>query len=311
MMAEAIIDIPAIPGINEIGSVNTRRHSTGKVIVPNGGLTVFSRYLRTSQGSCHDLCKYGTSFSPGTESKSPRSPMPKIVTPKQGAARTLERIESNLGKRRKKSEVGLKLCPDFKIQEPDDPIVIKIAQTQRGHHVENVETNLTDRKQSEISLKPSSDTKPQKPDHSVVSLEPSPDDLVDIKTIAPEGEVQDEKNAETKLSIGEKIPKVSLKPSPDFNSQKPFHLDCIESEVSSLTDKEFVSPKQLLLILEEIDVAVAHARDSKLKPQSKSSSLLRQVCSSGKQNIEGSKSKKINIMSITSWEVPSGKVKVK
>ncbi|XVF08964.1 hypothetical protein REPUB_Repub07fG0049900 [Reevesia pubescens] len=309
MIAEAIVDIPAIPRINELGSVNARRQSTGKVIMPNGGLTVFSRYLRTSQGSCHDLCKYGTSFTLETESKSPRSPAPKIVTPKGGACRTLERTESNLGERRKKSEVGLKLPPDFKIQEPDDPVVVKIAQTQGGHHVENDETNATGRKKAEISLKPSGDTKPHKPDYSAVSLKPSPDDLVYIKTIAAEGEAQDEENATTKLSKGEKKPEVGLKHSPDSKSQTPFGPDCIEIEESSWIHKEFVSPKQMLLPLRKTDVDVVHARDSNLKPQSKPSSLLRQKCSSGKKNIEGSNSMERNILSITSLGVSSGKNK--
>ncbi|XWS51185.1 hypothetical protein CRYUN_Cryun12cG0155600 [Craigia yunnanensis] len=309
MMEEAIIDIPAIPRINELESVNTRRHSTGKVIMPNGGLTVFSRYLRTSQGSCHDLCKYGTRCTLERESKIPRSPTPKIVTPKRvGAGRTLERTESNLGERRKKSEVSLKLSPAFKIQEPDDPVVIKISQTQGGCHVENADANLTDRKKSEISVMRSGCTKPQKPEHPVVSLKPSADDLVDIKTTAAEGKAQDEENAETKLSKGEKKPEVSLKPFPDSKSPKPFGPDCIESEESSWTDKEFVSPKKLLLPLKETD-AVAQARDSKLKPQSKPSSLLRQASSSGKQNIKGSKSKETNLMSMT--PVSSGKNKGK
>ncbi|XP_021286931.1 uncharacterized protein LOC110418512 [Herrania umbratica] len=309
MMVEAIIDIPAIPKINEIESVSTRRHSTGKVIMPSGGVTAISRYLRTSQGSCHDICKYGTGCNLETESKSRRSSMPKIITPKRGAGQTRERTESKLGERRKKSEVSLKLSSDFNIQEPEYPVVIKSTKRQGGHHVENTETNLTDRKKSEINLKPSDDTKPQKPDYSVVSLKPSPDDLVDIKTIAEEGEVQDEENAGTKLSKGDKKPDVSQKTSPDSKSQKPVDPDRIGREASSWSGKEFVSPKQVPLLLRETDFAVAHARDSKLKRQSKPYSPLKQACSSGKQNIEGSKSKETNVMSMTSLGVSGGRNK--
>ncbi|XP_007037469.2 PREDICTED: uncharacterized protein LOC18604774 [Theobroma cacao] len=308
MKVEAIIDIPATPKINEIESVSTRRHSTGKVIMPSGGVTAISRYLRTSQGSCHDICKYGTRCNLETESKSRRSSMPKIITAKRGAGQTMERTESKLGERRKKSEVSLKLSPDFNIEEPEYPVVIKSAQRQGGRHVENTETNLTDRKKSEINLKPSDDTN-QKPGYSVVSLKPSPDDLVDIKTIAEEGEVPDEENAETKLSKGDKKPDVSQKPSPDSKSQKPVDPDRIEREVSSWSNKEIVSQKQVPLLLRETDFAVAHARDSKLKPQSKPYSPLKQACSSGKQNLEGSKSKETNVMSMTSLGVSGGRNK--
>ncbi|XP_022737331.1 uncharacterized protein LOC111290287 [Durio zibethinus] len=309
MMAEAIIDVPAIPRINKLESVNMRRHSTGKLFMPNGGLTVFSRYLRSPQGSCHDICKYGTSFTLETESKCPRSPMPKIVITKQGAGRTLERTESKLGERRKKSEISLKVSPDFKIQEPNDPVVIKIAPAQGEHHVENVEANLTSAKKYKISVQPSDDTKLQKPDYPVVSLKPSPEDLVDIKTMAVEDESQDEEQTETKLSRGEKNPEVSVKPSPDSKSQKPFAPDCIESEASSWTDKEFVSPKQMLLPLKETDFTIAHAKGLKLKPQSKASSLLRQACSSSKQNFEGWKRKETHILLMTSQGVSSGRNK--
>ncbi|XVF54372.1 hypothetical protein PTKIN_Ptkin05aG0176200 [Pterospermum kingtungense] len=376
-MAEAIIDIPDIPRINHLESVNPRRHSTGKVFMPNGEVTVVSRYLRASQGSCHDICKYGTRCSFQTESNDTRSSMPK--TKRAGGGQTLERIESNLGERRRKSEVSPKLSDDFKIREPNDPVVIKIAKAQGGHHEENAEANLSYRKKPEIIVERSGYTKPQTPDHLVIkiakaqgghheenaeanlsyrkkpeiiversgytkpqtpdhlvikiakaqgghheenaeanlsyrkkpeiiversgytkpqtpdhlvlSLEPSADDLVDIKTIA-------EENAETKFTEGEKELQVSMKSS----------SDCIESELSSCTDKESVvspSPKKVPLPVNETDVAVAHARDSKLKTRSKPSSLLRQSCSSGNLNTEGSKSMETDLMFTT--PVPSRK----
>ncbi|GMJ13743.1 hypothetical protein HRI_005043500 [Hibiscus trionum] len=281
MMANAFLDIPAIRRIDKVGNVHSRRHSTGKVIVPSGGLTVLSRYLRSSQGSCHDNCKHDTNTNTGTYPKIPRRPMRKTVVPKRGAERNSERVsESNLVDRRKKTGISVKVSPNFKIQEPGDHAVTKIAETQ-GHHVENVEQDST------VSVMTSNDAEPQKPEYPAIGLEPSREEPVDIETKAVGGEAKDEENVETKSQEG-----TSVKPSPDSESQKPVNPDCIEDGVSSWTDKESVLPEQV-----ETDYVVAHAKDSKMNPRSKPSSLVRQTCPNGKQNSKVPKRKEANIMS--------------
>ncbi|OMO51240.1 hypothetical protein CCACVL1_29915 [Corchorus capsularis] len=285
MLAEAILDIPGIPKINEVESVNQRRHSTGKIFLPNGGATVFSRYLKARQSSCHDLCKYGARGNLEMESESLRIPVrklvPKLVIPKRSAGHSQENAESNFRERRKKTEVSLKLSPYIKVLKPDVPIVIKTAQ-KRGLCEENPERKLKDGKTSEVSLKPSGDNKTQKPDECPsVSLNPSPDDLIDTKTISTDSEAQDKQNAETKSSVDP---------------------DCIGREVSSRSDKEIVSPEHVSLAIKDSNVAVAHAKNAKLKTQSKPSSLLKQSCSIGKESI-GSKSKEINVTSMNALAV--------
>ncbi|OMO52993.1 hypothetical protein COLO4_36879 [Corchorus olitorius] len=309
MLAEAILDIPGIPKINEVESVNQRRHSTGKIFLPNGGATVFSRYLKARQSSCHDLCKYGMRGNLETESESLRIPVrklvPKLVIPKRSAGHSQENAESNFRERRKKTEVSLKLSPYTKVLKPDVPVVIKIAQRRGGPREENPERKLKDGKTSEVSLKPSGDNKTQKPDECPpVSLNPSPDDMVDTKTISADSAAQDKQNAETKLSEGENEP--CLKPCPDSKSQRhSADPDCIGREVSSRSDKEIVSPEHVPSAIKDSDVAVAHAKNAKLKTQSKPSSLLKQSCSNGKESIEGSKSKEINVTSMNALAVSS------
>ncbi|KAB2089729.1 hypothetical protein ES319_A03G081000v1 [Gossypium barbadense] len=302
IIADALIDIPAIRMIDKLRNVPPRRKSTGKVIMPGGGLTVLSRYLHASQGSCHDFCKYGTGLSPGPESKIPRSPLRKVIAQERAAIRNLERVsESNAGERRKKSEISVKVSLDSKIQEADDPVVVKTAHTQGGHDLENNVEDLTDTKNSKVSVKFSYDAELHKPKY------PSHEDPVNIEAVAAEGEAkEEEENAETKSLRGEKNRQVCVKPSTDSESQKP---DCIESEVSSWTDKESVLREQELLSLNETDYVVAHVKDSKLKPQSKPSSLVKQACLSGKQNSDGLKRKEGNILSMTSLGVSSGRNK--
>ncbi|MBA0702093.1 hypothetical protein Goari_020622, partial [Gossypium aridum] len=53
----------------------------------------------------------------------------------------------------------------------------------------------------------------------------------------------------------------------------------------------------------------AHVKDSKLKPESKPSSLVKQACLSGKQNSDGLERKEGNILSMTSLGVSSGRNK--
>ncbi|KAE8672521.1 hypothetical protein F3Y22_tig00111837pilonHSYRG00013 [Hibiscus syriacus] len=306
-MANALVDIPAIRRIAKLENVHSSRHSTGKVIMQSGGLTVLSRYLQSSQGFCHDLCKYGRNVSP--RKKMLRSLMLKIVVPKQGAGRNLERISgSNLVDRRKKTGTSVEVSSDFKVHEPDDHVVIKIAQTQ-GHHGENVEEDLIDTQNLKVSIRPSNDVKLQKPEYPAISLEPSCEDSIDIKAMIAEGEAKNEENVETKSPEGEKSQQVSVKPSPDSESQKPANPDCIEGGVSSWTDKEFVLPEQVLLSRKETDCAVAYAKDSKPRPQSKSSSIVRQTYPSGRQKSSGSKRKEANIMSMTSLGVSGGRNK--
>ncbi|TYI35636.1 hypothetical protein ES332_A03G089800v1 [Gossypium tomentosum] len=302
IIADALIDIPAIRMIDKLRNVPPRRKSTGKVIMPGGGLTVLSRYLHASQGSCHDFCKYGTGLSPGPESKIPRSPLRKVIAQERAAIRNLERVsESNAGERRKKSEISVKVSLDSKIQEADDPVVVKTAHTQGGHDLENNVEDLTDTKNSKVSVKFSYDAELHKPKY------PSHEDPVNIEAVAAEGEAkEEEENAETKSLRGEKNRQVCVKPSTDSESQKP---DCIESEVSSWTDKESVLREQELLSLNETDYVVAHVKDSKLKPQSKPSSIVKQACLSGKQNSDGLKRKEGNILSMTSLGVSSGRNK--
>ncbi|KAK8652368.1 hypothetical protein V6N13_061387 [Hibiscus sabdariffa] len=113
-------DIPAIRRMDKLKNVHSRRYSVGKI---------------------------------------PSIPMRKIVVPKRG---NFERVSgSNLVDRRKRRgiRISAKVCPDFKVQEPDDHVVIKIRETQ-GHHVKNVEQDST------VSAEP------QKPFR---------EDLVDIK----------------------------------------------------------------------------------------------------------------------------------
>ncbi|KAE8732214.1 hypothetical protein F3Y22_tig00002237pilonHSYRG00842 [Hibiscus syriacus] len=271
--------------------------------MPSGGLTVFSRYLRSSQGSCHDICKHGTNISPATESKTPRSPMRKIVVPKPGAGRNLERIsESNLVDRRNKMGISVKVSSDFKVQEPDDYVAIKVAETQ-GHHVENVEDDLTDTKNSAASVTTSNDAELQKPEYP--SLKPSPEDLVEIEAMSVESKAKDEENAETKSPNGEKSQQVCVKTSSDSEGQKPVKLDCIEDGVSSWTNKDSVLPDQVLLSRKETD----YAKDSKLNPQSKPLSLIKQTRPSGRHNSEGPKRKEANIIPTTSLGVSGGRNK--
>ncbi|KAA3457700.1 rho GTPase-activating protein gacZ-like isoform X3 [Gossypium australe] len=270
IIADALIDIPAIRRIDKLRNVPPRRKSTGKVIMPGGGLTVLSRYLHASQGSCHDFCKYGTGLCPGPESKISGSPLRKVIAQERAAIRNLERVsESNAEERRKKSAISVKVYLDSKIQEADDPF--------------------------------SYDAELQKPKY------PSHEDPVNIEAVAAEGEAEEEEeNAETKSLRGEKNRQVCVKPSTDSESQKP---DCLESEVSSWTDKESVLWEQELLSLNETDYVVAHVKDSKLKPQSKPSSLVKRACPSGKQNSDGLKRKEGNILSMTSLGVSSGRNK--
>ncbi|MBA0794463.1 hypothetical protein Gohar_018790 [Gossypium harknessii] len=302
IIADALIDIPAIRRIDKLRNVPPRRKSTGKVIMPGGGLTVLSRYLHASLGSCHDFCKYGTGLSPGPESKIPRSPLRKVIAQERAAIRNLERVsESNAGERRKKSAISVKVSLDSKIEEADDPLVVKTAQTQGGHDLENDEEDLTDTKNSKVSVKFSYDAELQKPKY------PSHEDPVNIEAVAAEGEAkEEEENAETKSLRGEKNRQVWVKPSTDSESQKP---DCVESEVSSWTEKESVLQEQELLSLNKTDYVVAHVKDSKLKPESKPSSLVKQACLSGKQNSDGLERKEGNILSMTSLGVSSGRNK--
>ncbi|XP_052483242.1 uncharacterized protein LOC105788439 isoform X2 [Gossypium raimondii] len=302
IIADALIDIPAIRRIDKLRNVPPRRKSTGKVIMPGGGLTVLSRYLHASLGSCHDFCKYGTGLSPGPESKIPRSPLRKVIAQERAAIRNLERVsESNAGERRKKSAISVKVSLDSKIEEADDPLVVKTAQTQGGHDLENDEEDLTDTKNSKVSVKFSYDAELQKPKY------PSHEDSVNIEAVAAEGEAkEEEENAETKSPRGEKNRQVCVKPSTDSESQKP---NCVESEVSSWTEKESVLQEQELLSLNKTDYVVAHVKDSKLKPESKPSSLVKQACLSGKQNSDGLERKEGNILSMTSLGVSSGRNK--
>ncbi|KAK8306215.1 hypothetical protein V6Z11_D03G112400 [Gossypium hirsutum] len=302
IIADALIDIPAIRRIDKLRNVPPRRKSTGKVIMPGGGLTVLSRYLHASLGSCHDFCKYGTGLSPGPESKIPRSPLRKVIAQERAAIRNLERVsESTAGERRKKSAISVKASLDSKIEEADDPLVVKTAQTQGGHDLENDEEDLTDTKNSKVSVKFSYDAELQKPKY------PSHEDLVNIEAVAAEGEAkEEEENAETKSQRGEKNRQVCVKPSTDSESQKP---DCVEIEVSSWTEKESVLQEQELLSLNKTDYVVAHVKDSKLKPESKPSSLVKQACLSGKQNSDGLERKEGNILSMTSLGVSSGRNK--
>ncbi|TYG76564.1 hypothetical protein ES288_D03G124100v1 [Gossypium darwinii] len=302
IIADALIDIPAIRRIDKLRNVPPRRKSTGKVIMPGGGLTVLSLYLHASLGSCHDFCKYGTGLSPGPESKIPRSPLRKVIAQERAAIRNLERVsESTAGERRKKSAISVKASLDSKIEEADDPLVVKTAQTQGGHDLENDEEDLTDTKNSKVSVKFSYDAELQKPKY------PSHEDLVNIEAVAAEGEAkEEEENAETKSLRGEKNRQVCVKPSTDSESQKP---DCVESEVSSWTEKESVLQEQELLSLNKTDYVVAHVKDSKLKPESKPSSLVKQACLSGKQNSDGLERKEGNILSMTSLGVSSGRNK--
>ncbi|XP_052883684.1 uncharacterized protein LOC108481209 isoform X2 [Gossypium arboreum] len=276
IIADALIDIPAIRMIDKLRNVPPRRKSTGKVIMPG--------------------------LSPGPESKIPRSPLRKVIAQERAAIRNLERVsESNAGERRKKSEISVKVSLDSKIQEADDPVVVKTAHTQGGHDLENNVEDLTDTKNSKVSVKFSYDAELHKPKY------PSHEDPVNIEAVAAEGEAkEEEENAETKSLRGEKNRQVCVKPSTDSESQKP---DCIESEVSSWTDKESVLREQELLSLNETDYVVAHVKDSKLKPQSKPSSLVKQACLSGKQNSDGLKRKEGNILSMTSLGVSSGRNK--
>ncbi|MBA0609031.1 hypothetical protein Godav_021162 [Gossypium davidsonii] len=301
IIADALIDIPAIRRIDKLRNVPPRRKSTGKVIMPGGGLTVLSRYLHASLGSCHDFCKYGTGLSPGPESKIPRSPLRKVIAQERAAIRNLERVsESNAGERRKKSAISVKVSLDSKIEEADDPLVVKTAQTQGGHDLGNDEEDLTDAKNSKVSVKFSYDAELQKPKY------PSHEDPVNIEAVAAEGEgKEEEENAETKSLRGEKNRQVCVKPT-DSESQKP---DCVESEVSSWTEKESVLQEQELLSLNKTDYVVAHVKDSKLKPESKPSSLVKQACLSGKQNSDGLERKEGNILSMTSLGVSSGRNK--
>ncbi|KAL4364283.1 hypothetical protein GQ457_04G016000 [Hibiscus cannabinus] len=264
----------------------------------SAGLTVLSRYLQSSQGSRHDICKYGTIVSPGTDSK---IPMRKVVVPKGDAGQNLERV--------KKTGISVEVSWDFKIQDPDDHVVIKIAETQEGHHGENIKEDLTDTKNSKVSVRPSNSAERQKPGYPAISLEPSPEDPIDIEAMAPEGEAKDEESAETKSGEGEKSQQVSVKPSPDFESQKPVNPDCIEGGESSGTDKEFILPEQVLLSRKETDSAVAHAKDSKLRHESKPSSVVRQISSSAKQKTKVPKRKEANILSMTSLGVSGGRNK--
>ncbi|MBA0850922.1 hypothetical protein Goshw_009572 [Gossypium schwendimanii] len=302
IIADALIDIPAIRRIDKLRNVPPRRKSTGKVIMPGGGLTVLSRYLHASLGSCHDFCKYGTGLSPGPESKIPRSPLRKVIAQERAAIRNLERVsKSNAGERRKKSAISVKVSLDSKIEEADDPLVVKTAQTQGGHDLENDEEDLTDTKNSKVSVKFSNDAELQKPKY------PSHEDPVNIEAVAAEGEAkEEEENAETKSLRGEKNRQVWVKPSTDSESQKP---DCVESEVSSWTDKESVLQELELLSLNKTDYVVAHVKDSKLKPESKPSSLVKQACLSGKQNSDGLERKEGNILSMISLGVSSGRNK--
>ncbi|KAE8674694.1 hypothetical protein F3Y22_tig00111723pilonHSYRG00079 [Hibiscus syriacus] len=275
--------------------------------MPGGGLTVFSCYSRSSQGSCHDICKYGTNISPATESKTPRSPMRKIVVAKRGEGWNLERVsECNLVDRRKKTGFSVQASPDFKILKPDD-LVIKVSETQR-HHVENVEDS-TNTKNSAVSVMNSNDAKLKKPEYPSISLKPSWEDPVDIEGMEVESKAKDEEYVGTISPKGEKSQQFCVKPSPDSESQKPANPDCIEGEVSSWTDKESVLPEQVLLYRKETDDAVARAKDSNLNPQSKPSSLIRQTRQSGKQNSEGPKRKEANIIPTISLGVSGGRNK--
>ncbi|KAK8690708.1 hypothetical protein V6N13_074236 [Hibiscus sabdariffa] len=192
MMAGALLDILAIRRMDKLENVHTKRYSARKVIMPSGGLTVLSRYLRDSQGSCHDNCKNEANNSPGTDSK-----MRKIVVPKRGAGR-------NLVDRRKKRGGSAKVSPNFEIQEPDD----HVTETQ-GHHVENVE------KDSRVSVGTCNDVEPRKP---------SPE----IKAMGVEGEAKEEEYGETKSPSQQ----VCAEPSPDSKSQRPVNPDCIQESVS-------------------------------------------------------------------------------
>ncbi|KAE8655210.1 hypothetical protein F3Y22_tig00117034pilonHSYRG01280 [Hibiscus syriacus] len=203
------------------------------MIMHSGGLTVLSRYLQSSQGSCHDICKYGTHDSPRTESRILRNPMLKIVVQKQGAGRNLEKISgSNLVDRKKKTGIIVTVSPDFKAREPDDHIVIKIAQTQ-GHHGENVEEDLTDTKNSKVGIRPSNDAELKKPEYPAISLEPSREDRIDINAMAVEGEAKDEETDGTKSPEGEKSQQVSVKPSPDSEATNLLILIALKVEVSN------------------------------------------------------------------------------
>ncbi|KAL4279800.1 hypothetical protein GQ457_03G018030 [Hibiscus cannabinus] len=191
-MASALLDIPAIRRMDKLENVHTRRYSARKVIMPSGGLTVLSRYLRDSQGSCHDNCKNETNNSPGPDSK-----MPKIVVPKRGPGR-------NLVDRRKARGSSAKVFPNFEIQEPDD----HVTETQ-GQHVENVEED------SRVSVGTCNDVEPRKPSR-------------EIKAMGVEGEAKEEEYAETK-SLSQQV---CAEPSPDSKSQRPVNPDCIQESVS-------------------------------------------------------------------------------
>ncbi|GMI78209.1 hypothetical protein HRI_001490200 [Hibiscus trionum] len=280
MMANAIVDIPPIRRINKLENVLSMRQSTGKMIMPNGGLPVVSRYLQYSPASCHDICKYGTNVSPGTESKIPRSPMRKLLTPKRDAGRNLE---SSLVDRRTKTRISAEVSPYFLTQ---------------GHHGEDIKEDLTDTKNSTVSVRPSTNAKPRKPDYHAINLEPSREYPFDNKVMEVKGEAKYEENVETKLPEGEKSQQVSVKPSPDSECKKPINPDCIERGESCWTDKEFILPEQVLSSRKETECAVGHAKDS--KPS---------MCQNGKQKFQGPKRKEENIMSMTSTGISGGRNK--
>ncbi|KAL7192210.1 hypothetical protein ACSBR2_024120 [Camellia fascicularis] len=124
-MAKETIDIPETPEKIELEGDNTRRYSTGNLIISKNEVKVLPRYLSDSMSSCHDLCKYGIN----TSIEKARS-----LTPKRITARSCEGQDHvkdvNLQERKKKSVINPKHLPDSKSQTTDKhQVIAKVAPT--------------------------------------------------------------------------------------------------------------------------------------------------------------------------------------
>ncbi|GMP33373.1 hypothetical protein CsSME_00006721 [Camellia sinensis var. sinensis] len=146
-MAKETIDIPETPEKIELEGDNTRRYSTGNLIISKNEVKVLPRYLSDSMSSCHDLCKYGIN----TSLEKARS-----LTPKRITARSWE------GQDHKKSVINPKHLPDSKSQTTDKhQVIVKEAPTSAKKVTVSSKRFSSPGSRMDVSAKHATDLRPK------------------------------------------------------------------------------------------------------------------------------------------------------
>ena len=156
-MAEESTETPLTPEKTETERGHERRrNSTGRLDNPIGDIKIRSRYLRSSTGSCHDACKYGT--KPALK---PWSSFPKRVTTLEGESQAPEKAATSI-EGKKKSAIGPRPSLDSKVQKPSNPVVIKgEVSSSTKKETATLEKVPTSSKEIDVSIENSSNQKPK------------------------------------------------------------------------------------------------------------------------------------------------------